>query len=329
MKKGWKYFACLIGSHWMWPSLAIKSAEGLYSFNEADHSSPVLVTTDYYMTVFRVTEEIDKQNLRCHLLVVDGHGINVWCGSRGGHVDTDSVLTAISSTELDIVVSHRNLILPQLAASSISKAVLSDNGWTAVFGPAEIEDIDEFIQNENKKTLDQSIAKFGFQRRMEYNLAHLFFETTMFLMMTPIFWAIGLMGGVFLSWSIFWITNLLLFISGAWVLGTIMAVVDPKMPTSSGYVRGAIIGVIVLIIWKIAWLIVAFLSDTHLAAITEWAWLDTSGLAIIALSLFVGFNWGGCTPHLGEDQMIRDIIAGIGSLIVLFLLGFYFPSGII
>ncbi|MFW9803423.1 MAG: hypothetical protein ACFFFC_12260 [Candidatus Thorarchaeota archaeon] len=329
MKKGWKYFACLLGSQWMWPALAIKSAQGLFSFNGADHESPVIVTTDYYMTVFKVTEEIEKQHLSCHLLVVDGHGINVWCGSRGGHVNTDSVLTAISSTKLESVVSHRNLILPQLAASSISKAVLSDNGWNAVFGPVEIEDVGRFIKNGNKKTLDQSIVKFGFYRRMECNLAHLFFETTMFLMMTPIFWALGLMGGVFLSWSSFWMTNLLLIICGAWTLGTFMAMVDPKMPTSSGYVRGAITGVIALFVWKIIWLIVAFLSDTYLAVLTEWAWLDTSGLAIIGLSLFVGFNWGGSTPQLGEDQMIRDIIAGIGSLIVIFVLGFYYPSGII
>ena len=33
-------------------------------------------------------------------------------------------------------------------------------------------------------------------------------------------------------------------------------------------------------------------------------------------------------PQLGEDQMIRDIVAGLGTLIVLFALGFYFPGGI-
>ncbi|MFX0054004.1 MAG: hypothetical protein ACFFAX_11575 [Promethearchaeota archaeon] len=329
MRKGWKYYACLLGSQLMWPALSLKSAQGLLSFNGADQDAPVLVTTDYYMTVFRVTEEIEKQNLRCHLLVVDGHGINVWCGSRGSHVNTDSVLAAIRSTKLESIVSHRNLILPQLAASSVSKAVLSDNGWHAVFGPVEIADVAEFIENENKKSLEQSIVKFGFHKRMECNLAHLIFETTMFLMMTPIFWILGFMGGIFLSWSSYWIPNLLLFIFGAWILGTFMAMVDPKMPTSSGYVRGAITGVIALFVWKIIWLIVAFLSDTYLTVLTEWAWLDTSGLAIIGLSLFVGFNWGGSTPQLGEDQMIRDIIAGIGSLIVIFFLGFYYPWGII
>jgi hypothetical protein len=278
------------------------------------------------MTVFRVTETIDSQNLKCHLLVVDGRGINVWCGSRGGSVDTDSVLTAIRSTDLENAVSHRTLILPQLAASSVSKVVLSDNGWKAVFGPVEIQDVSDFIENDFEKSSEQSIATFDLQRRMEYNLAHLVFETTMFLMMTPVFWVLSLLGGVFLPWYDYWMANLLLIILGAWVLGTFMAISDPLMPTSSGYIRGAITGILALVVWKMSLL---YLSAFSVAAVPyQWAWLDTSGLTIIGLSLFVGFNWGGSTPQLGEDQMIRDIIAGIGTLIALFTLGFFFPSGL-
>ncbi len=326
LKKGWKYYACLLGSHLMWPVLAIKSDQGLISFNGADSDSPVLVTTDYYMTVYRVTQAIEDQNLRCHLLVVDGRGINVWCGSRGGSVDTDSVLAAISSTDLEHRVSHRNLILPQLAASSVSKVVLSDNGWNAVFGPVEIENVGEFLENENKKSPEQSIAIFSIHRRMEYNLAHLTFETIMFLMITPIFWVLSFMGGPLLSWHSYWMTNLLLLLIGVWILGTFMALVDPLMPTSSGYVRGAITGVLALAVWKMVLLVFSFFSVA--TVVYEWAWLDASGLTILGLSLFVGFNWGGSTPQLGEGQMIRDIIAGIASLVVLFALGFYFPTGL-
>ncbi|MFX1417204.1 MAG: hypothetical protein ACFFC0_10355, partial [Promethearchaeota archaeon] len=122
MRKGWRYYACILGAQLMWPKLAIKSERGFFSFNGADPESPVLVTTDYYLTSFRVRKAIEQDGLRCHLLVVDGQGINVWCGSRGGHVNTDSVLDAIEKTGLAELVTHRNLILPQLIASSVSKA---------------------------------------------------------------------------------------------------------------------------------------------------------------------------------------------------------------
>nr|KXH70039.1 MAG: hypothetical protein AM324_10265 [Candidatus Thorarchaeota archaeon SMTZ1-83] len=326
LKKGWKYYACLLGSHLMWPALAVKSEQGLFSFNDADSNSPVLVTTDYYMTVYRVTEAIERQKLKCHLLVVDGRGINVWCGSRGGSVDTDSVLAAISNSNLGEKVSHHILVLPQLAASSISKSVLAENGWRAVFGPVEIDDVREFIENENRKSREQSIATFTLNRRIEYNLAHLTFETIMFLIMTPIFWALSFLGGPLLSWHDYWMTNLLLLVIGVWILGTFMALADPLMPTSSGYVRGAITGILALVVWKMVLLFISFFSIA--AVVYEWAWLDASGLTILGLSLFVGFNWGGSTPQLGEAQMTRDIIAGIGTLVVLFALGIYFPLGI-
>ncbi|MFX1561557.1 MAG: hypothetical protein ACFFBL_13290, partial [Promethearchaeota archaeon] len=112
MKKGLKYYLCILFSELMWPGLALKWDPGIYSFNEADSESPVLVTVNYYLTVHRVIQSIEQQKLKCHLLVVDSHGINAWCGSRGGHVDTDSVLNVIESSGLESKVSHRRLILP-------------------------------------------------------------------------------------------------------------------------------------------------------------------------------------------------------------------------
>ncbi|MFX1369888.1 MAG: hypothetical protein ACFFAY_14935 [Promethearchaeota archaeon] len=326
MQKGWKYYACVLGSQLMWPFLAIRHETGLLSFNNADAESPVLVTTNYYLTASRVMESIERQHLKCHLLIVDSHGINVWCGSRGGHVDTDSVLKGINETNLASQLTHRNLILPQLAASSVSKGVLRDNGWSAEFGPVEINDVGKFIDRGSEKSSEESIATFNLDRRLEYNLGHMVLETVMFLVLTAVFWLLGLMGGLFLDWTNFWIANLFLIILGAWLLGTFMAIMDPAMPTSSGYVRGLVTGIIALIIWKVALLAYSWISPEEILYILRW--LDVTGLTILGLSLFVGFNWGGCTPQLGEDQMLRDIIAGLASLVVLFTLGFYFPMGI-
>lgn len=310
----------------MWPKLAIKSERGFFSFNGADPESPVLVTTDYYLTSFRVRKAIEQDGLRCHLLVVDGQGINVWCGSRGGHVNTDSVLDAIEQTGLAELVTHRNLILPQLIASSVSKAVLAENGWKATFGPVEISDVGAFIENAFQKTRENSTVDFNLDARLENNIAHIVFETVMFLVMTPLFWLLAGLGGLFAAWFGFWWSNLLYIVLGAWALGTFMAIVDPMMPTTSGYVRGLLTGLLVLIAWKLLQLWLSTISP--LAYVYELTWLDTNGLTILGVSLFVGFNWGGATPYLGEDQMLRDIIAGLGTLVVLFALGFYFPMGV-
>jgi hypothetical protein len=311
----------------MWPFLAIKHETGLFAFNDADSESPVLVTTNYYLTAYRVIESIEQQGLKCHLLIVDGRGINVWCGSRGGSVNTDSVLSGIRETKLDDVVSHRNLILPQLAASSISKAVLSDYGWRARFGPAEISDVGKFIESGNVKTAEESIPTFKLRRRLEYNMGHMVFETVMFLTMTAIFWLLSFLGGVFLDWNSYWTTNIVLIILGAWILGTFMSIVDPIVPTSSGLIRGLLTGITALAVWKVGLLVHSWITPEEILYVLRW--LDVTGVTILGLSLFVGFNWGGSTPQLGEDQMIRDIIVGLASLVLLFGLGFYYPFGII
>ncbi len=303
----------------MWPGLALRWKQGFYSFNGADADSPVLVTTDYYMTAFRVIDSIERQGIACHLLVVNGKGINVWCGSRGGHVDTDSVLAALEDFDVAEKVSHKKLILPQLIASGVSKAELAKHGWRAEFGPVEIEDVGEFIKNGNKKTPEQSMVTFDLNHRVEENFGHLVFETALFLIMTPIFWILGFLGGPLLSWSSYWLSIFPFVLLGTYVLGTFMALVDPKMPTTSGLVRGVITGLVALVVFKMSLMVILSVP---------LIWTDATGLTIFGLSMFVGFNWGGATPFLGEDQMIRDIIVGLVGLVFLFALGYFFPGGV-
>lgn len=303
----------------MWPKLAMRWKQGFYSFHDADSESPVLVTTDYYLTVHRVIDSIERQGLKCHLLVVNGKGINVWCGSKGGHVNTEAVLNALEEFDVENRVSHKRLILPQLMASSVSKLVLSENGWRPEFGPVQIDDVGDFIKNNHKKTPEQNLVTFDLKHRLEENIGHLVFETVIFLMMTPIFWLLSFLGSITTSWYSYWSTNLLAIFIAIYTFGTFMALVDPYIPTTSGLVRGVITGVLALIIWKL-YLLLSFM--------TPIIWLDSTGLTIFGLALFIGFNWGGATPFLGEDQMIRDIAVGTLGLVILFALGYYIPGGI-
>lgn len=319
MNKGLKYYLCILGSELMWPGMALRGKQGLFSFNGADPGSPVLVTVDYYLTVHRVISSIERQGLKCHLLVVDSHGINAWCGSRGGHVNTDSVLEAIEKSDLESKVSHKRLILPQLCASSVSKSVLAEHGWRAEFGPVDIDDVGKYIDNDHKKTPEQALVTFDLRHRLEENVGHLVFETAIFLILTLVFWGLSFLGGLLQDWYSFWAPNLLVILLWVYVLGTFMSLVDPKMPTTSGFVRGLISGIIALVSWK---------SLFFLYSSTPIVWLDASGLTILGLSLFIGFNWGGATPYLGEEQMVRDIIAGIAGLVLLFVLGYYIPTGL-
>ena len=64
---------------------------GLYfTGEEYDISTPLLVSCNYHMTVFVLWRILRTRNVR--LLVIDTHGINVWCSSGKGQFSADEIL---------------------------------------------------------------------------------------------------------------------------------------------------------------------------------------------------------------------------------------------
>ena len=56
---------------------------GLMIIGNPDRSSPVLITTNYDLTIRRVVRAL--AGLDCYLLVAPAGGINVWCAAGDGH----------------------------------------------------------------------------------------------------------------------------------------------------------------------------------------------------------------------------------------------------
>lgn len=60
--------------------------------------------------------------------------------------------------QLDKVVSHRTLILPQFAAPGVSvHEVTRHSGFKVVYGPERAKDIKEFLQAGMKATVDMEL----------------------------------------------------------------------------------------------------------------------------------------------------------------------------
>ncbi|MCB1310268.1 MAG: 4Fe-4S dicluster domain-containing protein, partial [Leptospiraceae bacterium] len=79
------------------------------------------------------------------LLVIDSHGINVWCAAAGGHMTHHELIGGIRVYALADVVRHRTLIVPQLAATGIEKRLLERIGWKIKWGPARMEDLPDYL----------------------------------------------------------------------------------------------------------------------------------------------------------------------------------------
>src|SRR5665647_1806708 len=135
-----------------------KVEPGLYSIGKPDSNSPVLVTANYKMSFDMLRNELN--GIDAWILVLDTKGINVWCAAGKGTFGTRELQDRISIVQLEKVVSHRTLILPQLAAPGISAhEILKDSGFKVVYGPVKAMDVKEFINSGMKATSEMRTVR--------------------------------------------------------------------------------------------------------------------------------------------------------------------------
>jgi len=138
---------------------------GLYSLGQPDGRSPVLVTANYKMSFDRLREALPGRNM--WILVLDTKGINVWCAAGKGTFGTMELVSRIESSGLSQIVSHRELILPQLAGPGVAAhEVKKISGFKVIYGPIRAMDLPAFLDNGLKATPEMRFKTFPIQERI-------------------------------------------------------------------------------------------------------------------------------------------------------------------
>jgi hypothetical protein len=155
---GWK-------ARWGINRMNYKVEPGLYRIGKPDSSSPVLVTANYKMSFDSLRKEL--LGLNAWILVLDTKGINVWCAAGKGTFGTREIINRIASVQLEKVVSHRTIILPQLGAPGVSAhEVLKYSGFKVLYGPVRARDIKSYIQSGFKATREMRSVYFNTYDRL-------------------------------------------------------------------------------------------------------------------------------------------------------------------
>lgn len=134
----------------------------MYCIGEPDKNSPVLVTANYKLTFDSLRKELAAIPL--WILVVDTRGINVWCAAGKKTFTTEEVAYQVQNAKLDQLVSHRDLILPQLSASGVAVRELKKLcGFKGRFGPILASKLPAFLKtgqaNEAMRTVTFSLKE--------------------------------------------------------------------------------------------------------------------------------------------------------------------------
>lgn len=150
---------------WAFGRMNYRISPGLYRIGEPDQDSAVLVTANYKLTVDKVRKELAGLNV--WLLVLDTNGVNVWCAAGKGTFGTEELVRRIQVVNLKQVVTHRDLVLPQLGATGVAAhEVKRATGFTVRYGPVRAQDIKPYLAAGMKATPAMRRVTFTWKERI-------------------------------------------------------------------------------------------------------------------------------------------------------------------
>ncbi len=117
---------------------------GLYSLGAPNKASPVFVTANYTLSFDALRSALG--GIDCYIMVLNTKGVNVWCAAGKGTFVTGELADKIESTQLDKVVAHKTVILPQLGASGVAAhLVKKQTGFKVEYGPVLALDLPKYL----------------------------------------------------------------------------------------------------------------------------------------------------------------------------------------
>ncbi|MBF0510211.1 MAG: acetyl-CoA decarbonylase/synthase complex subunit gamma [Deltaproteobacteria bacterium] len=128
------------------PQRPMTVVQGIYDINGPDENSPVLITTNFSLTYFIVTGEIEASRVPSWLCVMDTEGLSVMTAWAAGKFVGDAVGAFIKKSGIDSKVKHRTLIIPGYAASISGDLEEELPGWSVQIGPREAAHITKFLK---------------------------------------------------------------------------------------------------------------------------------------------------------------------------------------
>jgi acetyl-CoA decarbonylase/synthase complex subunit gamma len=128
------------------PQRPMTVTEGIYEIGNPDENSPVLVTTNFALTYFIVSGEIESSNVPAWLLIKDSEGLSVLTAWAAGKFAGDDVGAFVKKCGIMDKVKHTELVIPGYAAAIAGDIEEELPGWTITVGPREAAHIPAFLK---------------------------------------------------------------------------------------------------------------------------------------------------------------------------------------
>ncbi len=275
---------------------------GLYAVGHPGPESPVLVSANYKLSFDHVRRALRGRD--AWILVIDTHGINVWCAAGKGLFGTDEVARRVEAVDLRSVVSHRKLVLPQLAATGVAAhEVRRLTGFRVVYGPVRAADIPAFLDTRMTATPAMRLVRYALADRAVLVPVEVVMGAKYPAAAAAVLLLVGLVGPGGISTA-----NVVAagvpaagLAVGAFLAGTVLGpLLLPWLPGRAFSLKGAALGVaLACALALVGWPAAAF----HGSWVRAAAWV----LLIPAFTSFMLMNFTGSSTFTSLSGVLREM----------------------
>lgn len=129
------------------PQKPIQVDPKVYPIGDPTPESPVFVTTNFSLTYFIVSGEIENSGTSAHLVVIDTEGQSVLTAWAAGKFDGEKIAKFIKEVKLEEKVKTRNIVIPGFVSQISGDLEENLPGWKVTVGCQEAADIPVFVKN--------------------------------------------------------------------------------------------------------------------------------------------------------------------------------------
>jgi acetyl-CoA decarbonylase/synthase complex subunit gamma len=129
------------------PQKPIQVEPKVYAIGEPDENSPVFLTTNFSLTYFIISGEIENSGISAWLVIPECEGMSVLTAWAAGKFGGAKVGAFVKQSGLEERINSRTIVIPGYVAQISGELEESLPGWKVLVGPQEAGDIESFVKN--------------------------------------------------------------------------------------------------------------------------------------------------------------------------------------
>ena len=271
---------------------------GLYAVGTPDEKSDVYVSCNFKLSFDILRRAL--HGINAWILVLDTKGINVWCAAGKGTFGTKELVFRIKEHQLEKVVNHKKIIVPQLGATGVSAYKIKEEaGFKVIYGTVKADDIPAFVANGYKATPEMRKINFNLWERMKLIPVELFYAKYYLILIPAIFFILAGLHASGFSVDYSWnnggraVINLYVaYLSGCVLTPMLLPIIPFKRFSLKGLVMG----------WLMAILMLYFnFLGTNIFEIISWF------LLIGGISSFMAMNFTGASTFTSLSGVQKEM----------------------